>query len=67
MYSMKKTIGQIIKERRTELEWSQVQLAKRSGYSRLYIIKVETGQIKNPGIGAVKKIFDALSLKLGDI
>jgi transcriptional regulator with XRE-family HTH domain len=64
MYGMKKNIGQIIRQRRKQLGWSQAYLAQVTGYSMLYILKVETGQIKNPGIEAVKKIFHALGLKL---
>jgi transcriptional regulator with XRE-family HTH domain len=64
MYAMKKNIGQIIRQRREELGWSQAHLAQVTGYSRLYVLKIENNQIKNPGIAAVKKIFGALGLKL---
>lgn len=64
MHAMKKKIGQIIRERREQLGWSQARLAQVAGYSRLYILKVENEQIKNPGIEAVKKIFHALGLKM---
>jgi len=64
MCDMKKNVGQMIKKQRNEFGWSQARLAQVTGYSKLYILKVETGQIKNPGIVAVKKIFHALGLKL---
>ena len=64
MYAMKKNIGQIIRQRREELGWSQAHLAKITGHSRLYVLKIENNQIKSPGIEAVKKIFHALGLKL---
>jgi transcriptional regulator with XRE-family HTH domain len=64
---MRKSIGQRIRQKREELGWSQAYLAQVTGYSSLYILKIENHQIKNPGIEAVKKIFYALGLKLEKI
>jgi ribosome-binding protein aMBF1 (putative translation factor) len=56
-------IGKRIRKRRLELGWSQEYLAQVSGFSRLYILKVENGQIKSPGIKAIEKLSYCLGLK----
>jgi len=57
-------LGRKIRERRLELGWSQEYLAQVSGRSRLYILKVENGQIESPGIKALEKISYCLGIKL---
>ena len=60
-------LGQKIRERRLELGWSQKYLAQVSGRSRLYILKVENGQIESPGIKALEKISYCLGIKLEEL
>lgn len=57
-------IGQRIREKRLELGWSQVRLAKESGFSRVYILKLENGQVESPGIKALEKISRSLGVEL---
>lgn len=57
-------LGRKIRERRLELGWSQDYLAQATGYSRLYILKVENAQIKSPGIKALEKITHSLGITL---
>jgi transcriptional regulator with XRE-family HTH domain len=57
-------IGRKIKEKRVELGWTQERLAKESGYSRIYVLKLENGQVKSPGIQALEKIVHCLGMEL---
>lgn len=41
-------IGEKIKQRRTELKWSQRDLAERMGYNHSTITRIETGKIDIP-------------------
>jgi len=60
-------IGQRIKKRRLDLGWSQERLAKASGYSRLYVLKVENAQIESPGIKALEKMAHCLGMNLEEL
>lgn len=56
------TIGEIIRERRTELEISQDELAKKVGYTnRSSIARIESGEIDLP-YSKIIAIANALSL-----
>jgi len=57
-------IGQKIKERRLALGWTQAHLAKLSGYSRVYIVRLENAKVESPGINALEKIASSLGLKM---
>lgn len=59
-----KGLGQRIKERRIKLGWTQERLAQESGFSRVYIIKIENGRAENPGIKTLSKIGNCLGIKL---
>lgn len=67
MKPLGKNIGKRIRERRLELGWTQIKLAKLSGYSRIYILKVENGQVPSPGIKALEKIIGCLGMKMEDL
>jgi transcriptional regulator with XRE-family HTH domain len=41
-------IGEKIKRRRTELKWSQRELAEKMGYNHSTITRIETGKIDIP-------------------
>jgi transcriptional regulator with XRE-family HTH domain len=56
MKKQNNNIGRKIKEKRLELGWTQERLAKEIGYSRIWVLKVEKGQIKSPGINGLDKI-----------
>jgi len=50
-----------IRERREELGISQGELARKTGFSREYINKIENDKTKNPGIINCKRIATALA------
>ena len=60
-------IGQKIKEKRLALEWSQERLAKATGYSRVYVLRLEKGYVKSPGIKALEKISRCLGMKMEEL
>lgn len=60
-------IGRKIRERRLELGLTQNDLAKVSGYSRVYILKLENNQIENPGIKTLQKIIRCLQITLEEL
>jgi len=67
MRNPKKETKSKIKEAREKRGWTQEYLAQIAGVSRVYINKLETGQIPNPGIKNCKEIAYALGLKLEEI
>lgn len=54
-------VGKIIVELRDKINWSQADLAKKSGVSRVMIGKYEQGEAV-PSIDAAKKIADAFDV-----
>jgi len=60
-------IGQRIRKKRLDLGWSQEKLAKASGYSRIYVLKLENGQVESPGIKALEKISRCLKVNLEEL
>lgn len=58
------TIAKNIKKLRKKLGISQDKLSKLADVSHNTIIKIESGGIKNPGIGTAQKIAKALSVSL---
>jgi transcriptional regulator with XRE-family HTH domain len=60
-------LGRKIKKRRIEMGWTQDQLAKASGYSRVHISRLENSRITNPGIETLQKISYCLGIKLDSL
>jgi len=60
-------IGQRIRKKRLDLGWSQERLAKASGYSRIYVLKLENGQVESPGIKALDKMARCLGMNLEEL
>ena len=54
-YQRRKTPGEIIKNRRKELDWSQDELEWRSGVSRTQISRIERG-IAKAGVATIGKL-----------
>ena len=54
-----------IRARREKLGMSQATLAKRSGISRGYLIRVEAAR-QDPTLGMLEKIAKALKVKVAD-
>ena len=53
-----------IKKLRKEQNLSQEQLAKRAGVTYSALTKVEGGTIKNPTVGTLRKIADAVNTSI---
>lgn len=56
------SIGQVISLRRRQLKWTQDDLAAASGVNRAFISNIEQGT-RNPSIGAIASIAEALGMK----
>ena len=56
-------IGTLLRERRTQLGWSQVKLADRMGVSRLWVIQLEQGK-PTAQMGLVLRAFKELRIVL---
>lgn len=57
-------IGQSIKARRKELNFTQDKLAKKLDMSQGYLADIENGKAKNPSLDTLGKIADALQINL---
>lgn len=57
-----KALARNIKTRRFSLEWSQKELAKKSGISQSTIAHIEL-ELKSPSISTLAKLAKALRLK----
>lgn len=57
-------IGNNIRQYRKRQGLSQDKLSKLADVSHIYIVKLELGSIKNPGVNTVQKIAQALKVKL---
>ena len=67
MSKQKSTIGDNIKKYRNKLGISQDVLSKRANLAFHTVVKIEAGSTPDPRIETVKKIADALSVKLDDL
>jgi HTH-type transcriptional regulator/antitoxin HipB len=56
-------IGSLIRDRRTQLRWSQEELATRVGVSRLWLVQLEKGK-PTAQIGLVLRTLKELGLTL---
>ena len=56
-------IGALTRDRRTQLRWSQAELAKRVGVSRLWIVQLEKGK-PTAQIGLVLRVLKELGIGL---
>ena len=56
-------LGEVIAQRRAELELSQIALAERAGITQADLSRLEQGK-GNPTFATIKKIMNALQLKL---
>jgi len=67
MRNPKKLYHSKIKEKREKRGWTQEYLAEITGVSKVYIQKLEKGDIRNPGIRICKEICYALGITLEEI
>lgn len=56
-------IGALVRDRRTQLEWSQEELARRVGVSRVWILQLERGK-PTAQIGLVLRTLKELGVGL---
>jgi putative transcriptional regulator len=56
-----------IKELREKRGWTQADLAKWTGYSRVYINRLEKGKVPNPSITILKEIACLFGRKIEEI
>ena len=56
-------VGALTRDRRTQLRWSQAELAKRVGVSRLWIVQLEKGK-PTAQIGLVLRVLKELGIGL---
>jgi transcriptional regulator with XRE-family HTH domain len=61
--TLKQAIGAVVTQLRTEKDWSQGELAARSGYSLDWVNKLENGKI-NPSLEVVIAFADTFKLTL---
>lgn len=60
-------IGGIIKQIRLEKNMTQKELSEKSGIAEITIRKLENDASRNPSIGTVKKLADALDVPYVDL
>lgn len=61
------SLGKKIKELRSEREWTQLDLAEKSGLERGYIANLELDGIKNPSAYAFIKLAKAFKIKCEEL
>lgn len=61
------TIGRNVRKYRKKLSISQDTLSKRANLAFHTVAKIEAGGTKNPTIGTVQKLADALGVSLDDL
>ncbi len=62
-----KRLGRVLKALREERGLSQVVLAKKARVGRTYIVKLETGDKKNPSLDILKKLAKALGVPVTEL
>lgn len=58
----KRTLGQIVYDRRLQRGWTQNDLAEHMDMSQEWVTKIETGRIKAPKLQSLKKLASILGL-----
>ena len=61
------TIGKNIKKYRAKMEISQDKLSKLAGITLHTITKIESGATPDPRIKTIKRIADALGVRIDDL
>jgi transcriptional regulator with XRE-family HTH domain len=63
---MQQSIGRAVRARRLELDWSQSELARRSGTHRLIVGRVERG-LHKPSLDTLIRYAQALGCSVSDL
>ena len=61
-----KTFGNRVRELRMDKNWSQEDLADKTGFHRTYIGMIERGE-RNPSLKNLKKFADAFGIELSEL
>jgi XRE family transcriptional regulator, regulator of sulfur utilization len=62
-----KRLGAVVRRLRREREWTQEQLARRSGVQQAHLSQIESGVRANPTAVVVKKLARALGVPVGEL
>ena len=62
-----KRLGRVLKALREDRGLSQVDLAKKADVGRTYIVKLESGDKKNPSLDILKKLAKALGVPVTEL
>ena len=62
-----KRLGRVLKTLREERGLTQVDLANKAKVGRTYIVKLETGDKKNPSLDILKKLAKALGVPVTEL
>ena len=60
-------LGRMLKERREAKGMSQMALAKVARVGRTYIVKLESGDKKNPSLDVLKRLAKALGVDVTEL
>lgn len=60
-------IGQVIKRLRNEKGLTQEELSRQAGITYTSLVKIETGQVKDPRVNTITKISNALHVSIDKI
>jgi transcriptional regulator with XRE-family HTH domain len=60
-------LGRVLKQRREAKGMSQVSLAEAARVGRTYIVKLESGEKKNPSLDVLKKLAKALGVPVTEL
>lgn len=56
--------GNIVRDRRAELEMSQAALAERIGKARQWVVRFESGHAGSASVDSLLRLLDALELEI---
>jgi len=62
-----KRLGRVLKTLREEKGLTQVDLANKAKVERTYIVKLESGDKKNPSLDILKKLAKALGVPVTEL
>jgi len=60
-------LGTVIKALRKAKGLSQVQLAKRARIAQPYLVRLESGERKNPSLATLKRLAKALGVPVAEL
>jgi transcriptional regulator with XRE-family HTH domain len=64
---MSRRLGTVIRTLREANGWSQVELATRANVARPYLVRLESGDRKNPSLATLKRLAKALGVPVTDL